>query len=512
MRITRTRIPLLLFLSLVPLHLLAQNDYNSFYHANDPALEILDQQVKKKIHSGFLNQALSHQDTLKIILGSMYLANDHIIETTYSSAMENLIRAGNYASIIRDTLLMGRVNHKKGAVFALLQDSPKAIVYYEKSLGQSKIAKDSQYIAITLEQLARMFSRLRDYDKSNAYYREAIPMVKKFCKPKSLSTALINYGNSLDEQDSVIKAIVIYKKAISISEQIPDEYETIPAKQNLALVYATNDSLDKALELYQECKQANEQNGWLDFLIYSYDGLSLTYDKMGKIDSAFYYFKKFHALKDSVIGTRVQSRVSQLETSNEKQKSDLKLLLQKEATNRQKQHTRNLIIIFMVFLVLSGLGLWLLFQKGKRTKRRLEENRQYLLQLVKFFESKNAELRDLKSQLRENKADQENGEEVSISNIDFYDMNILTESDWQTFKRAFEKSYPKYIQKIRKTFPDISIAEERLFLFIKLQLSTVESANILGIQTETIKKTRNRLRKRLGLVKSEKLNDFVQNF
>ena len=74
------------------------------------------------------------------------------------------------------------------------------------------------------------------------------------------------------------------------------------------------------------------------------------------------------------------------------------------------------------------------------------------------------------------------------------------------------ESFPGYILKLRNRFPPITEAEERLFLFIKLQLTNSESADILGIKKETIKKTRSRLRKKLGIANGEVLDDFVRNF
>lgn len=69
--------------------------------------------------------------------------------------------------------------------------------------------------------------------------------------------------------------------------------------------------------------------------------------------------------------------------------------------------------------------------------------------------------------------------DVSLEDVNYFDMNILTDSDWQSYKVLFEQSYPNYLQKFRNQFPDISPAVERLFLFIKLKISTKEAANIL---------------------------------
>ena len=72
--------------------------------------------------------------------------------------------------------------------------------------------------------------------------------------------------------------------------------------------------------------------------------------------------------------------------------------------------------------------------------------------------------------------------------------------------------YPRYINSLRITHPDLTEAGERLFLFIKLSLTNKEAAAILGISTETIKKTRTRLRKRLNLSEEMNLDEYVKQF
>ena len=489
---------------------IAQQDFSIIYRNTDPAADSLGPDEKINLHTAFLEKAQTQNDTFNAILGNLYLSNDYVIKTDYTVAMRHLIEAGNLSAELRDTLLLGRVNHKKGAIYSYLQNYPEAIEFYQTALYQSTIAGDSIYIAISLEQLGRRFANMGDYQRSNEYYRMAIPMVEEFCKPHSLSTTLINYGNSLDEQDSVEKAIKVYKRAIQIGERIKDDYEIVPAKQNLALVYAMNGRLDKALGLYRECRQVNEENGWLDYLAYTYDGLALTHEKLENIDSAIFFYKKFYALKDSMIGTQVQSRIHEMERINESQKKDIALLKQKTLTLYQKQTTQN--IIFASLMVLALLGVWMvqLYQKGRRARLQLQENRQSLRELAKLLEAKNAELRDLKS-----RSDEVTGtvyKDDFLNEVNIYAHRILTDADWHTFKVLFDKAYPNYLIKIRRSFPDISEAEERMFIFIKLRLSNKESANIIGVQPETIKKTRSRLRKRLGLVQSESLNKFVLDF
>ncbi len=103
-------------------------------------------------------------------------------------------------------------------------------------------------------------------------------------------------------------------------------------------------------------------------------------------------------------------------------------------------------------------------------------------------------------------------DKVAEIELNLYNHKILTDSDWLTFKTQFEKAFPDYPARVRKVYPTISEAEERLFLFIKLKLKNKESAAILGISPDSIKKTRTRLRKRLDLLDEMGLNTHIDHF
>jgi ligand-binding sensor domain-containing protein len=89
--------------------------------------------------------------------------------------------------------------------------------------------------------------------------------------------------------------------------------------------------------------------------------------------------------------------------------------------------------------------------------------------------------------------------------------NILTEEDWERFKKTFEDVYPSFFASVRFRFPGITSAELRLSALIKLKLSNKEAANMLGISVESVKKSRYRLKKRFELEEEHSLEEFVKN-
>lgn len=75
---------------------------------------------------------------------------------------------------------------------------------------------------------------------------------------------------------------------------------------------------------------------------------------------------------------------------------------------------------------------------------------------------------------------------------------ILTEEDWKKFRALFEKVYPNFIADLKVEQPDLTSSELRLVVLERLNLSTTEIANMLGVSRNTINQTRSRLRKKVS--------------
>jgi len=490
----------------------AQHQVLDLYYQSDPSEGVENADSVKILRREFLQNAIEVGDSLNIIFGNIHVTKDLMSAAEYDEALLCLLHAEEIAAQLSDTLLLGRIAHKKANIYVLLRDDDKSIPLFNDALAYSRIAQDNKYIAISLEQLGSRYSYIGNYELANNYYKKAMVLIEQHCSKKSLVVSLINYGCLLDYQDSTARAFSIFKKAIKIAEDEGYDYDLIPAKHNIAFMYAENNNPQKAIEIFYECKSTNELNRWPDFLMYSYKGLSNAYKIINNMDSAFYYLEQYHIIKDSVIGVQAQKKIIELEREAITSKRDLEISEQKEINFQKNISFYKLGILTLLLLTLAIMIGWNLFLKAKNASALLTENRINLKEVTKLLASKNAELKE--SILRNINVSQNKTAEVdsTIEDVNLFDLKILTYDDWQHFKILFEKSYPNLIFQLRQKYPDISQAEERLFLFIKISISNDEASKILGIQVDTIKKTRIRLKKRLHLHKDENLNDFVKDF
>ncbi len=494
--------------------LFAQKDYSTYYQEMNPAFgRDLSPKEQISLLEGFLETALHRQDTIPIIHGYMYLANAYYLQSELEMSLNYLLEAEQLAERQNNKLLLGRIYHKKGGMYTTLLNYPKAVELFNNALEFSGAAKDSQYLAITYEQLGAVHGYQEKFELANQYYELAIPLVEQYGDDYQLAATFANYGIVLSDLGQSEGAIEYYQKAIELNKKTDDLYQSVPCSQNLALEYQKIDKLADALNLYYHCLNLNLENGWNEFLIYNYRGLASVHQALGHLDSALYYQKAYHNLNDSIIGAEVQTKIGSLEAEVELKEKELQVLQQKEAVEAQRQKTRKIVVVALFLLSFAAMGLWILILQKRKNELRLREHRESLIQLTKILQAKNSELRDLKVAPNDHRnVDGEAGDGEDQPVINPYDIKILTPDDWLSFKELFEKSYPGFLLHFRSAYPDMSEAEERLFLLLKLNLTSREIANTLGIQPDSVKKARTRLRKRLDLESTASLKEFIYKF
>ena len=77
--------------------------------------------------------------------------------------------------------------------------------------------------------------------------------------------------------------------------------------------------------------------------------------------------------------------------------------------------------------------------------------------------------------------------------------SLLTPDDWDKFRHHFEHVYPHFFAQLHTQFTDLTPAEERLLALSKLKIDTRRMGQMLGISPSSVRTTKYRLRKRLGI-------------
>lgn len=135
-----------------------------------------------------------------------------------------------------------------------------------------------------------------------------------------------------------------------------------------------------------------------------------------------------------------------------------------------------------------------------KMEQKLSEAHEDLNTQIDYLKDKNIQIKKLKSEINSVKnssshyLEEKNGKLTAL-----LESHLMTENNWRIFKREFEKEYPDFYKMLMTDFKEITDSNMRILLLQKLDFSTNEIAELLGVTTEAIKKSKQRLKKKLGI-------------
>lgn len=507
-----------LFCLLSFFHLTAKGqptDFRAGLKANDPSDKTLKLEPAEQLerHQKYLSEAVVSGDSLQLIYANLYLHYDFLRKNNYPEASRYLITAEGIAEDSKNVGWIGWLSLRRGGFHVRLKDDEKTcIAAYERAVEYCRLAGDSLCVGEALEQMAAMYTMLENFAQAKYYFDAALPLLKRYGNELQYGTAMGNYGIRLLINDQYREAIPYFNEAIALHEKTENWRSKGKAMNNLANAYRLLKDYDRAIQMFKDCIVFNNQHQLAANKINNYKSMSLAYESMGQTPLALDYFTKYHEIKDSLVGVSTQRKIADWEVKYEAQKQELKLQASKLKLASSRRKLERGMMLLGLLLAVIGIGVWRWRSQTQRAKRIQQENEANLKRLTKILIEKNYLLTTYETEIAEQSKQLEVVNQTTAEADNLYNKRILTDEDWEAFKLYFEKTYPRYINRLRTSLPNLSEAEERLFILLKLHLTRKEIAAILGISTDSVKKTRHRLRKRLGLKQEESLADYIQQF
>lgn len=132
-------------------------------------------------------------------------------------------------------------------------------------------------------------------------------------------------------------------------------------------------------------------------------------------------------------------------------------------------------------------------------------NRELAVSTINMI-SKNTTLNSIKDELKKFS----NASELK-SVIKLIDSSINNKQDWEFFEEAFNHADKDFFKKVKELHPQLTPNDLRLCVYLRLNLSSKEIAQLLNISTRSVEIKRYRLRKKIDLERKVNLNDYFIN-
>lgn len=392
-----------------------------------------------------------------------------------------------------------------------------------------------------LEEIGRAYYRFGDYEKAIPYFKEvaALPIrdfylnrwrhaintmglayreLGRWNESDACFRRLIGHASGESEQWVGIasgnlaqnlyrrrnygEAVPLFEKDIRIAEQYEDfglaAGSTIPMADILiqwGRLTPAKAYIDKSLAYIRQSAQ-------LDRLRLLYPVMSKWYAAMGQGNEAAAYLDS--ALAANKRFTDKFNALKLMRANQEIAAGQQAAVLHKLAAEAARQRmVRNTVIGGLLAALVATLAIYRVVIHRNRAQHRiqrmeLEQAQRELDHAHKLLEGYTNKILHNSRILRSMEGNP-HGEIEESSVQQLRASTILTESDWEDFKEQFHKVYPGFTDRLVSRHSDLTPAEIRYLLLLRLELSHPEIAHALGISPASLRVTWHRLRKKIGL-------------
>ncbi|GAA4394793.1 hypothetical protein GCM10023187_00980 [Nibrella viscosa] len=355
-----------------------------------------------------------------------------------------------------------------------------------------------------LNDLGSCHLRLGKLREADHWYRKAYLFARSIGSQIQSAVSYGNLGVVLSKQGKPAAAIPHLERAVQVARLENDRQSEFNALVPLSEVYLHLTQYDKAyraiqrsMALYDSVHAFVNQTDSLN-IIPLFAGLGEVYQHRGNLNKALFY-------------TQLANRLTEKKQAND----DYRIFRQKQERYETEAYQTRLNQIDAdrdraVWLEYTAIGLLVLVALGSLLyisyqRKRRREAEQQLERIAEEARARTGQLIQL--QQAQETATKPTTDENLPHIARLMELAILTEADWERFQQLFEQVYPNYLLRLRRKHTLLTPAETRIICLSRLSLSTKEMADMLGVSTDTIFKTRYRIRKKTSLPEGADLGE-----
>lgn len=376
---------------------------------------------------------------------------------------------------------------------------------YEKAIAQFKTLKESEVIHVfTLLNIAISYSQLKQYD-STFFYIDSLSQFANainedaFIVKKSLADAFGIKAECYNEMGRYEEAILTLTLLDTISNCLNDKKILATNSLTMAAAYNGLGEYNKALEsIEQSVKLSREvlsiKIEWFAIKLKS-DILHNMKDYEREVENLRY----FNDLTDTLVKRENREKVIEQKYQQEAKTMELEYKLQQMASRQRLLLT--IVLASMTVVVIVLITSILLIKKKKKTEQLSSDldlrNREITSKTMSQMQTNEVlnEVIERLTHLENNPKGNGNNLSMAIREL----KGMIDDGSKKDFDYYFVQVHPDFYTHLKKDFPNLSQNELRLCALVKANLNIKEIANLNNVSIDSVKSSRKRLRKSLGI-------------
>ncbi|ABQ07253.1 hypothetical protein B0A63_23440 [Flavobacterium johnsoniae UW101] len=177
----------------------------------------------------------------------------------------------------------------------------------------------------------------------------------------------------------------------------------------------------------------------------------------------------------------------------------------------QGERMKKIYILILILTISLSIVLYHSLNKKLKAKRIKLENDRLLFEqklndassdidaYTEYLENKNKQISILENELEVIKTTTSrhlNDEKRKLQEM--LSTHLMTDENWNAFKREFINQHTDFYNAIMENFPELKESNLKIIMLQKLDFNNYEMSNLLGVTIDAVKKSKQRLKKKLG--------------
>ncbi len=481
----------------------------------------------------YFKQASSHfkerNDTVNILLCAAHLANIEYRRGRYNQAFEIVTSSMPMAEKISDRLAIIELNQSLAALYKVYG---KDSLTMNLNLRNLEIAKSYA----TEQGISEKDRELRTQKCKSAYLSVAVQALSTdnldLAKSYIDSCYLVKIQN---DNNSFINAFLAqyyikkgdYRRALT---NLDSTIEYMAANRNgfLASIYRFYG------EIYEAKNRPDSAQYYYNKVIDAIDSyevslagkpeilerLAKLHSRKGNYKTAYQQMQSAKTLTDSLFTLQSQQNKKLFDIKNDYREQiahERATIAQQEETLKASHRFRAVLIGLIMFITLAFIGV--IISVRLRYKLRAieaekllnEEKNQALLEKKNRELTANALQSVEKEQIISEFIEIVGDESPQLKDQLKVKLNQNSDQMWEEFNARFTETNGRFYDDLIKRHPSLTASDLKLCALLHLNFDSKEMSRLLGISIGSIHVSRSRLRKRLGLERSDNLNNYLNS-
>ncbi|MGB3774131.1 MAG: tetratricopeptide repeat protein [Leeuwenhoekiella sp.] len=450
-------------------------------------------------------------DSLNNLAVNLYMQGD------YQRAMDYISVAFKKSKDGDDRVQFAKILNTLGLVHWRLENNEDAKQCYIESGAIAEAESEFRLLGLTYTNRSLILKEEENYDEALAVNNKAIEIFKKNDLFRDLGIAYNNNGQIFKKKNELEIAKTFYNKALDI-------YRKVDYKDGVAATYYNLSQIAMWQGMEKESLLKGQESLALALEIESkvriseaYLKIAETYEYFNHPEPAIAYYKKHYENKWNILESTQSENLARFQAELGAEVKNLRIdNLEKEKKIAQN-HFYFMLALGLLLILVGGFVLYRYTLKIRFKQKELERDvknynqillvkEQELKAYIVDLSSKTSLIAKLQNELTDNTSLRIKNETV----VQLLKTKILTDEDWEVFKSKFISIHPEFFSRMNETRHQLTEAEIRYMLLLRLKLTSKEMASILGISPQSVRVCKMRLKKKLNKEGIESVELFLE--